>query len=87
LPKCSEREKKIITADRAMSLTKDNEKLEKDAMYANFICHAQCKRKYFTTASEVSRPKNLAKPPLFKENYFSAKKDKSRYSVTIKAHI
>ena len=37
-------------------------------MYANFIYHAQSKRKYFTTASEVSRPKNLGKSPLFKEN-------------------
>ena len=56
-------------------------------MYANFIYHAQCKRKYFTTASEVSRPKNLAKSPLFKENYLPAGEDKSRYSVTTKAPI
>ena len=79
--------KKIITADRTMGLTKDKERLEKDAMYANFICHAQCKRKCFTIASEVSRPKNLAKSPLFKENYFSEKKNKSQYSVTTKAPI
>ena len=68
-----------------MGLPKDTERWEKDAMYANFICHAQCKRKYFTTASEVSMPKNLAKPPLFKENYLPVGEDKSRYSVTTKA--
>ena len=51
-------------------------------MYANFICHAQFKRKYFTTASEVSRPKKLAKSLLFKENYFPVGEDKLRYSLT-----
>jgi hypothetical protein len=56
-------------------------------MYANFIYHAQSKRKYFTTASELSRPKNLVKSPLFKENYLPAGVDKSRYSVTTKAPI
>jgi hypothetical protein len=54
-------------------------------MYANFIYHTQCKRKYFTTANEVSRPKNLAKSSLFKENYFPEREDKSRYSVTRKS--
>jgi hypothetical protein len=57
-----------------MGLPKDTERWEKDAMYANFIHHAQFKRKYFTKASEVCRPKNLAKSPLFKENYFPAGK-------------
>ena len=56
-------------------------------MYANFIYPAQSKHKYFTAASEVSRPKNLAKSPLFKENYFSTGGNKSRYSVTTKAPI
>ena len=56
-------------------------------MYEKFIYHSQSKRKYFTTASEVSRPKNLAKSPLFKENYLPAGEDKSRYSVITKAPI
>jgi hypothetical protein len=43
--------------------------------------------KYFTTASEVSRPKNLAKAPLFKENYLPVREDTSQYSVTTKAPI
>ena len=70
-----------------MGLSKDTERWEKDAMYANFIYHAQYKREYSTTASEVSRPKNLAKSPLLKENYFSVGENKSRYSVTTKAPI
>ena len=61
-----------------MGLPKDTERWEKDAMYANFIYHAQSKRKYFTTASEVSRPKNLAKSPLFKENYLPGEGETSR---------
>ena len=70
-----------------MGLPKDTERWEKDAMYTNFIYHAQSKRKYFTTASELSRPKNLVKSPLFKENYLPAGEDKLRYSVTTKAPI
>jgi hypothetical protein len=70
-----------------MGLPTNTERLEKDAIYANFIYYAQCKRKYFITASKVSRPKNLGKSPLFKENYFPAREDKSRYSLIKKTPI